>query len=87
MSEWFVYMVRCADQSLYTGVATDVSRRVEEHNHNNQLGARYTRSRRPVELVYQESCEDRSHACKREYALKQLSRPKKLALITAASLP
>ena len=81
MANWFVYMVRCADQSLYTGVATDVTRRIKEHNHDNQLGARYTRSRRPVELVYQESCDNRSHACQREYALKQLSRRNKLALI------
>lgn len=83
MSQWFVYMVRCADQSLYTGVATDVERRVTEHNHSDQLGARYTRSRRPVELVYQETCDNRSHACQREYALKQLSRGRKLALIEA----
>lgn len=86
MSEWFVYMVRCADQSLYTGVATDVTRRVEEHNQSNQLGARYTRSRRPVELVYQELCESRSHACQREYALKQLNRRNKLALIADTPL-
>ncbi len=86
MSQWFVYIVRCADESLYTGVATDVARRVVEHNHSDQLGARYTRSRRPVNLVYQEVCEDRSQACKREYAIKQLSRHKKLALIQAKVL-
>ena len=85
MSQWYVYMVRCTDQSLYTGVATDVERRVDEHNHSNPLGARYTRSRRPVSLVYQEPCDNRSHACQREYALKQLSRQKKLALIESAA--
>ena len=81
MTDWFVYMVRCADESLYTGVATDVSRRVAEHNGENGLGARYTRSRRPVSLVYQEPCDNRSQACQREYAIKQLSRRAKLAML------
>ena len=80
MANWFVYMVRCADGTLYTGVATDVQRRVDEHNGSN-LGARYTRSRRPVSLVYQELCDDRSQACQREYAIKQLSRGDKLAML------
>lgn len=78
---WFVYMVRCADNSLYTGVAKDVARRVEEHNNNDQLGAKYTRARRPVSLVYQETCADRSAACKRESAIKQLSKDAKESLI------
>ncbi len=81
MSEWFVYMVRCADGSLYTGVATELQRRVDEHNGGHPLGARYTRSRRPVVLVYQERCENRSHACQREYAIKQLTRRAKLSLL------
>ncbi len=76
---WFVYMVRCADESLYTGVATDVARRVEEHNHSPR-GARYTRARRPVTLVYSEACESRSQALQREYAIKRLKRAAKLAL-------
>lgn len=78
---WFVYMVRCADNSLYTGVAKDVARRVEEHNNNDQLGAKYTRARRPVSLVYQEPCADRSTACKRESAIKQLGKVAKESLV------
>lgn len=78
---WAVYMVRCADQSLYTGITIDVERRVEEHNHCNQKGAKYTRTRRPVSLVYSEACADRSSACQREAALKKLTRRQKLALI------
>lgn len=81
MSEWLVYMVRCADNTLYTGVATDVVRRVGEHNGSDLRGARYTRARRPVTLVYQELCENRAHACQREYAIKQLTRSAKLAML------
>jgi putative endonuclease len=78
---WQVYIVRCADDSLYTGIARDLERRIAEHNADNGLGASYTRSRRPVRLVYQESAADRSAASKREYQIKQLSRAEKLALI------
>lgn len=78
---WYVYIVLCADNSLYTGSCTDVPRRVHEHNHNDKKAARYTRVRRPVNLVYQESCADRSTAGKREAAIKKLSRPQKEALI------
>ncbi len=80
---WRVYMVQCADRTLYTGVTTDLERRVEEHNSDNQKGAKYTRARRPVALVYSENCNDRASACKREAALKQLTRQQKLALINA----
>ena len=76
---WFVYMVRCADDTLYTGVTTDVERRLSEHNHGAK-GAKYTRVRRPVSLVYQEAAPCRSSACKREWAIKQLSKSQKLAL-------
>ena len=78
---WSVYIVRCADGSLYTGIATDVTRRVEEHNANNLLAARYTRTRRPVVLVYQEAAATRSAAGKREYELKRMSREEKEALM------
>jgi len=78
---WQVYIVRCADDSLYTGIARDLERRIAEHNADNGLGASYTRSRRPVKLVYQESAADRSAASKREYQIKQLSRAEKMALI------
>jgi putative endonuclease len=80
MGTWSVYVVRCADGSLYTGIATDVARRVEEHNASNLLAARYTRARRPVVLVYQEAAASRSAAGKREYELKQMSREEKEAL-------
>lgn len=77
---WTVYIVRCADGSLYTGVSNDVTRRIEEHNKHGALAARYTRSRRPVVLVYQETAASRSAACKREYRIKQMSRGDKQKL-------
>jgi putative endonuclease len=80
-NRWRVYIVRCADGTLYTGVAIDVVRRVAEHNGARANGARYTRSRRPVKLVYQEFAANRSAAGKREYAIKRFSRRDKLALI------
>jgi len=82
---WRVYIVRCADGTLYTGVAVDVARRVAEHNGAGKRGARYTRARRPVKLVYQATAANRSAACKREYIIKQLSRREKLRLIAGAS--
>lgn len=88
LTGWHVYIVRCADGTLYTGVAVDVVRRVAEHNGvraARKAGARYTRSRRPVKLVHQEAAANRSAACKREYRIKQLSRAEKLALIRAGS--
>lgn len=82
-ASWFVYVLRCADNSLYTGVTTDLARRLDEHNgvDESTKGARYTRNRRPVALVYQEHCADRSSACQREYAIKQLSKNAKEKLI------
>ena len=70
-------MVRCVDNSLYTGIAKDVERRILEHNSGDTSGAKYTKARRPVELVYQEACKSRSIARKREYEIKQLSRQEK----------
>jgi len=81
---WQVYIVRCADGSLYTGIARDLDRRIAEHNSDKGQGASYTRSRRPVRLVYREPAENRSAASKREYQIKQLSRAEKLALIVAS---
>lgn len=78
---WFVYMVRCADDTLYTGITRDVGRRVAEHNAKGMLGASYTRGRRPVALVYSEAAATRSDASKREYAIKQLSRQQKRNLV------
>jgi len=74
-------MLRCADGSLYTGIARDVTRRVEEHNSKGRLAARYTRSRRPVVLVYREPAATRSAASKREYRIKQMTRGDKLQLV------
>ena len=76
--QWFVYMVRCADGSLYTGIAKDVARRFQQHNAGT--ASRYTRSRLPVELVYHEAQPDRSAALKREAAIKAMDRREKLAM-------
>jgi putative endonuclease len=78
---WHVYIVRCADGTLYTGIAVDVVRRVAEHNGVGRLGARYTRARRPVVLVYQEPATNRSEAGRREYEIKRLRREEKARLI------
>jgi predicted GIY-YIG superfamily endonuclease len=77
--EWFVYMVRCADGSLYTGIAKDVQRRCGQHNAGT--ASRYTRSRLPVKPVYQEPLASRSLALKREAAIKAMTRKSKLAMI------
>lgn len=78
---YYVYILECADGTLYTGIATDLKRRLEEHNSSDK-GAKYTRSRRPVRLVYNEMFPDRSSASKREYAIKKkMNRQEKLKLI------
>lgn len=79
-NRWFVYFVRCNDDSLYCGVTTDIARREREHNETIK-GAKYTRVRRPVTMVYQLACTDRSAACKEEARLKKLSKAQKEALI------
>ena len=81
MSAWYVYMVRCADESLYTGVTTDIERRLREHNECNRTGARYTRARRPVTLAWSESHTDRVQATRREAAIKRFTRRAKDRLI------
>ena len=81
---WKVYILNCADNTLYTGITTDVKRRVNEHNNNNK-GACYTRARRPVTLVYEECYESRADASRREYHIKQLNRIEKLKLIQSGS--
>ena len=78
---WTVYILRCADGSLYTGVTRDITRRVDEHNSSGRLAARYTRARRPVVLVYRETVRTRSSACKREYRIKQMTRSGKEELL------
>jgi putative endonuclease len=81
---WVVYMIRCRSGKLYTGVTTDLERRWREHNGGVQ-GARYTRADPPQAIVYSEFQPDRSHACKREAAIKKLPRSAKLALVSGYS--
>jgi putative endonuclease len=77
----WVYIVQCADETLYTGVAIDVRRRINEHNGKLPKGARYTRARRPVQLVYKKKFKNRSEAAKEEFRIKKLTKQEKLVLI------
>jgi len=77
---YFVYILECSDETLYTGITKDVTKRLDEHN-NSDKGAKYTKARRPVKLLYKEPSLNRSTASKREYAIKKLTRVKKLQLI------
>lgn len=86
MSNWSVYIVGCSDGSLYTGVTTDVERRVHEHN-NTRKGAKYTRARRPVELVWSQYCVNKSTAYKLEDAIKRLGRKMKVAIVEGRRQP
>ena len=79
-STWYVYFLRCNDNSLYAGITTDLTRRLHEHN-NSKLGAKYTRARRPVALVYQEQAIDKSNAASREYYLRKLKKNQKEHLV------
>lgn len=79
MNTWKLYIIRCGDGSLYTGITTDVEKRLEAHR--NGKGAKYTRGRGPLELVYREDCGDHSAALKREMEIKALSRVDKLKMI------
>jgi len=80
------YIIQCADGTLYTGITTDLTRRVDEHNHSSK-GAAYTRAKRPVTLVRSEASETRSQASAREYAIKKLTREQKLSLIEKKTNP
>jgi predicted GIY-YIG superfamily endonuclease len=73
--KWLLYILKCGDGTLYTGITTDLDRRTAQHN--NGTASRYTRSRLPVVVLHQEPCRDRSSALKKEYVMKQLSRPEK----------
>ena len=77
---WHVYMVRCSDGTLYTGITIDLEKRIEAHN-SGKDGARYTRSRRPVKLVYSEQVESKSAAAKLECQIKRLPRDKKKRMV------
>ncbi len=83
--QWHVYIARCADGTYYCGIARDVAKRIVEHNCSEKLAARYTRGRRPVELVYCEEAASRSAAVKREGAIKRMSRQQKERLMNAPS--
>ncbi len=74
-SPWYLYVLQCGDNTLYTGITNDLERRIKQHN--SGTASRYTRSRLPVALAYQERCCGRSSALKKEYAMKQLSRKEK----------
>lgn len=78
--EWVVYMLCCKDDTIYTGITDDLSKRLEKHRAGK--GAKYTRGRSPLQLVYTEKCPDHSAALRREIEIKRLSRPQKLALCT-----
>ena len=76
---WFLYILRCRDNTFYTGITTDLERRLTQHN--NGTASRYTRSRRPVKMVYNEACDDHSAALKRECEIKKLTREEKELLV------
>lgn len=77
---YFVYILECNDKTLYTGITKDIKKRLDEHN-TKDSGAKYTKARRPVKLLYHETASNRSIASKREYEIKKLSRAKKILLI------
>lgn len=79
---WYLYILRCGDGTLYTGITTDVEKRLEAHRAGK--GAKYTRGRLPLELVYRECCENHSHALKRELAVKKLTRQEKEKLVASS---
>ncbi|MFC1756524.1 GIY-YIG nuclease family protein [Patescibacteria group bacterium] len=77
---YYLYILKCADKTLYTGITTDLDRRISEHN-DTKLGAKYTSSRKPVKLVYSKKFKNRSSASKEETRIKKLKKPQKLELI------
>jgi putative endonuclease len=78
---WYVYLLSCSDDTLYCGITNDLQRRLDQHN-RGRAGAKYTRARRPVNLVYAREFPDRASAARFEYRLKQLDRAQKLRLLT-----
>lgn len=80
---WYLYILHCADNTLYTGITTDIERRIEQHTSGK--GAKYTKGRSPLRLIYKEECLNRSLASKREIEVKALSKSEKLALIARES--
>lgn len=84
-ARYIVYLLECADGTLYTGITTDMERRLKEHN-SSTLGAKYTRARRPVTLVYQKAYQNRSQASVEEFRIKSLSRTEKMSMIQRGCL-
>ena len=82
---YYLYILKCADKTLYTGITVDLDRRTKEHNHS-KLGAKYTRARRPVKLIYSKKFRNRSSASKEESRIKRLSRKDKLALTSTGGV-
>lgn len=82
---WWLYIVKCSDKTLYTGITSNITRRMSQHNKKEKGGAKYTAGRTPVTLVYSKECESRSDAQKEEIAIKKLSREEKEILIQTAS--
>jgi len=76
---WFLYILKCRDSTFYTGITTDLDRRLDQHN--DGTASRYTRSRKPVTMVYSETCDDHSAALKRECAVKKLTREEKELMV------
>lgn len=81
---WYLYILLCKDGSLYTGITNDVEKRLKAHREGR--GAKYTRGRGPLTLVYQETCENRSHALRREAEVKRLKKSEKLHLINTVKI-
>ena len=77
---WYLYILKCGDGTLYTGITNDLEKRLEAHRSGK--GAKYTRGRGPLELMYRESCDSHGEALRREHSVKRLSREQKLALIS-----
>lgn len=86
-SSYYFYVLRCADNSLYCGITTDLKKRLKEHNEGGARGAKYVRARTPASLVYHEPCLTKSAALKREYEVKQWSKEKKESLVSSLQPP
>jgi len=82
MSKWSVYIIRCANNALYTGITTDIERRLQEHQGKNGKGAKALKGKGPLQIVWHTTAKDRSHASKLEYNIKQLSKADKERLVT-----
>lgn len=80
MDKWYVYIIKCSDNTLYTGITKDINKRIHEHNNDNKHGSKYTRPRRPVKLFYSEELSSRSEATKRELEIKKMGHEDKINL-------